>query len=451
MALVSGPTVGIAISDPKCALPQLASEQMTDEQLVQEIYLRVLSRPASEKEVQNVIQTAGQIDLDHQAMEKQLAEKEAWWKEELAKLEVKRLAELAETESAAAAREKEIAPERARLSKEREDRIAAADAELKKYETGAMEVANKYLADKRDKRAWYPVAPTTMKSSNKDKMTRQPDRSIKVRGGGEKGLYTITVQTQLKNIRGVRLEALPDSELGGNGPGLAKNGNFVLTELELKAAPLADPKAAKELKFARGVADYSQGSFAAEQLFDGKNRDQGGWAINPQEGIPHWAALQLAEPVGFDGGTELTFVLHQFHNAENHRLGHFRLSLTVDEGDIALGLPEEFASLETIEPAARTPENLKELFAYLKSNDAQWKKLSDTLAAAHAPVPADEPLVALQKKIETLKVATVDHPQLVQLRSDFQSSRTQLSQRRLTLAQDLTWALINSPAFLFNR
>ena len=448
MALVSGPTVGTAISDPKCALPQLASEQMTDEQLVQEIYLRVLSRPASEKEVQNVLQTAGQIDIDHQSLEKQLAEKEAWWKEEQAKLEAKRTADLAETEAAVASREKEIAPERERLKKEREDKIAAADAELKKYEGEALPIANKYLSEKSDKRAWYPVVPTTMKSSNKAKMTRQPDRSIKVSGSADKGVYTLTVQTQLKNIRGIRLEALPDA---GKGPGLSKNGNFVVTELEVKAAPLKDPKAAKELKFARGVVDYAQGNFAAEQLFDGKNRDQGGWAINPQEGIPHWASLQLAEPAGFDGGTELTFLLHQFHNAEDHRLGHFRLSLSIDEGDVALGLPEEFASLETIEPAARTPENLKELFAYLKSNDAEWKKRSDTLAAARAPVPADEPLAALQKKVEALKVVTPDHPKLVQLRSDFQSSRTQVSQRRLTLAQDLTWALINSPAFLFNR
>ncbi len=239
MALVSGPTVGTAISDPKCALPRLASEQMTDQQLVEEIYLRVLSRPATEKEVANVLGTAGQIDLDHQTLEKQLAEKEAWWKDELAKLEAKRVADLAETESAAAAREKEIAPERERLKKEREDKIAAADAELKKYETKALEIANKFLNDKRDKRAWYPVAPTAMKSSNKDKLTRQPDRSIKVRGAGEKGFYTLTVQTQLKNIRGVRLEALPDAELGGKGPGLSKNGNFVVTELELKAAPLA--------------------------------------------------------------------------------------------------------------------------------------------------------------------------------------------------------------------
>ncbi len=319
MALVSGPTVGTAISDPKCALPQLASEQMTDEQLVQEIYLRVLSRPATDKEVQNVLQTAGQIDLDHQALEKQLAEKEAWWKEEQAKLEAKRISDLTETEAAAVAREKEIAPERERLKKEREDRIAAADAALKGYEANAVGVANKFLTDKQDKRTWYPVAPINMKASNKAKLTRGGDRSIKVRGSADKGTYTLTVRTQLKNIRGVRLEALTDSEVEGKGPGLSNNGNFVITELELKAAPLADPKSAKELKFAKAVVDYTQQGFAPEQLIDQKNRDQGGWAVFPQGGVPHWAALQLAEPVGFDGGTELTFVIHQFHNAENHR------------------------------------------------------------------------------------------------------------------------------------
>ncbi len=442
---------GTAISDPKCALPQLAQQQMTDEQLVQEIYMRVLNRPASDTEVQNVLKTAGEMDADHQSLQQKLNDREAWWKEEFQKLEAQRAADLAATEAAVKAREQEIAPERERLNKERDARIAAAAEELKKYEDGAVKVAEKFLADRKDNRAWYPVDPINMKASHKATLTRQADRSIKVRGEKGKGTYTLTVRTPLKNIRGVRLETLPDPELGGRGPGLAANGNFVLTELEVKAAPVADPAAVKPVKFARGTVDYTQAGFAAEQLFDGKQNDQGGWAINPQEGVPHWAALQLAEPVGFDGGTELTIVLHQFHNAEDHRLGRFRLSISVDEGDVALGLPEEFASLETLDPAARSAETLKDLFAYLRSNDAQWKKLGENVAAAHAPVPADEPLVALQKKVESLKQVTPDDRLLVQLRGDIQSSRTQLEQRRLTLAQDLTWALINSPAFLFNR
>lgn len=451
MALVSGPTVGIAISDPQCALPRLAQQEMTDEQLVQEIYMRVLSRPATDKEVHNVLQTAGQIDVDHQSLEKLLSEREVSWKEEYQRLEAERVAQFTETETALTARQQEIAPERERLAKERDVKIAAATEEVKAYEANAVKIADKFLADRQDKRAWYPADATGLKSTNKAVLTRLPDRSIRVRGEATKSSYTLTVRTPLKNIRGLRLETLPDAELPGKGPGLSGTGNFVVTEFEVKAAPMTDAKQAKELKIARGVADFTQTGFAIEQAFDGKNRDQGGWAISPQERIPHWATFQLAEPVGFDGGTELTITLHQHHNAEEHRLGHFRISLSVEDGEIGLGLPEEFAALETIDPATRTPDNLKDLFAYLRSNDAEWAKLTTKLAEVQKALADDEPLVALQKKIEQLKKPIADHPQLVQLRSDFQSSRTQLENRRLTLAQDLAWALINSPAFLFNR
>jgi len=40
---------------------------------------------------------------------------------------------------------------------------------------------------------------------------------------------------------------------------------------------------------------------------------------------------------------------------------------------------------------------------------------------------------------------------LAQLTHDLQQSALQLESKRLTAAQDLSWALINSPSFLFNR
>ena len=42
-------------------------------------------------------------------------------------------------------------------------------------------------------------------------------------------------------------------------------------------------------------------------------------------------------------------------------------------------------------------------------------------------------------------------PKLVQLRQDAAQSKLQFADKRLTGAQDLTWALINNAAFLFNR
>ena len=41
-------------------------------------------------------------------------------------------------------------------------------------------------------------------------------------------------------------------------------------------------------------------------------------------------------------------------------------------------------------------------------------------------------------------------PSSKRLRRDVELSAKQLEKARLTFAQDLAWALINSPAFLFN-
>jgi hypothetical protein len=51
--------------------------------------------------------------------------------------------------------------------------------------------------------------------------------------------------------------------------------------------------------------------------------------------------------------------------------------------------------------------------------------------------------------MEAQKPIVLD-PKLVQLRRDSELSKGQMTNRRLTAAQDLAWALINSPAFLFN-
>jgi hypothetical protein len=41
-------------------------------------------------------------------------------------------------------------------------------------------------------------------------------------------------------------------------------------------------------------------------------------------------------------------------------------------------------------------------------------------------------------------------PELVQLREAAKDSTVQNEHKRLTVVQDLTWALVNSPGFLFN-
>jgi len=66
------------------------------------------------------------------------------------------------------------------------------------------------------------------------------------------------------------------------------------------------------------------------------------------------------------------------------------------------------------------------------------------------PLPIDPGVLdrrdVLAKAEEPIKLDA----KLVQLRQDSTQSNAQMTNKRLTAAQDLTWALVNNPAFLFN-
>lgn len=450
MALVSGPTVGKAISDPKCALPALAGTELTDAEIVREIYRRVLSREASDEEVETILQTAGQMDLDHEKLVHLLEEKEKWWSATRADLESQRLAKLAAVRESVEARKVEIAPERARMEKERAAKQLAAEKALKEFTQGKVALANTYLKGNPTTPHWFPLAPTELSASNKARLTAQSDRSIVATDQSGKGYYTLSYTTPLTGISGFRLEALPQVGIPGGGPGLPANGNFVVTEIEVTATSLDDAKQKQAVRISSGIADFSQDGFDPKQVFDGRANDQRGWAVHPRGNTVHWANFQFEKPVGSPGGTKLTFKISQYHNAEAHRLAHFRISVTTDSGEIGLGLPESFAALQSIPEKQRNESDLAGLLGYLEKSDNQWQKMRSAVADAKKPLPADETLVALQAQAKQLEMETPEDARLVQLRSDFKASQAQLENRRLTLAQDLTWALINSPAFLFN-
>lgn len=64
--------------------------------------------------------------------------------------------------------------------------------------------------------------------------------------------------------------------------------------------------------------------------------------------------------------------------------------------------------------------------------------------------PPDAKLVSLAEDLAEAEKPVLDDPAVVRLRSDHAASTQQVANRRLTVIQDLAWALINSPAFFFN-
>jgi hypothetical protein len=149
-------------------------------------------------------------------------------------------------------------------------------------------------------------------------------------------------------------------------------------------------------------------------------------------------------------GEVLQWRIHQNHDAADHRLGKFRLSVGQHEGDLALGLPESFRAIGSVPRAAWTPELTKEGMNYLRLSSAELKGLQANVQKESQALPEDEQVLVLIKRIERLGTPLPEDSRLLRLRADAKESEAQLGNARLTSAQDLVWALINSPAFLFN-
>jgi len=117
---------------------------------------------------------------------------------------------------------------------------------------------------------------------------------------------------------------------------------------------------------------------------------------------------------------------------------------------LGLGLAEEYREILAIAPELRTEAQRDTLLSYFRALDPEWRKRADALATGKAPLPTDPRLLALRADLENASGPVPVDPQLALLRKDVEMSIQQSVSRRLTAAQDIAWALINSPAFLFN-
>ncbi len=455
MALVSGPTISDAIGDGSNEVAKLVVSEADDRKLIDELFMRVLNRPSTAAEVNACLGSFKEIEADHTRLAETLGKKETEAALKKPLLERQRQADISTAKAALAAYEKELAPKLAEREAQRVKQIAALEKSVKDAENNLGAVVAAWEKQQSTAIKWVPLQPKDLKGGNSVNLIAAPDGTVTVTGARRNGEYVITAETDLTGITGVRLEVISDPSLPNKGPGRAPDGNFVLTELDLSAAPKADPKAIKPVKLQTPLASFTQGGFSPAAAIDGDRRNQGtGWALSPATGVTHWATFETVEPagIGAPGGTILTIKLDHFFNGGGniYTLGKFRVSVTRVPRPVGLGLAEEYRSAIATAPEVRTQAQKDTLLAFHRAINPDYTGKVNALNAARAPLPADPKLVELQGKVASASKPLMPDARLVQLRTDVEMSVNQAVDRRLTAAQDIVWALINSPSFLFN-
>jgi hypothetical protein len=262
----------------------------------------------------------------------------------------------------------------------------------------------------------------------------------------------VTASTGLRGITAVRLEVLADPRLPKQGPGLASaDGNFVLTEFEVYVQAKGSKDLPQKLTLTQPLADFSQQNFDVKFAVDGDagSRDRG-WAVSPTTGVSHWATFQIKEPIDLASGATLTFKLINQFQQPGYGVGRFRLALATQKEPVGLSLSDEFRAIQITPAAQRTKEQQEAVLKYIRKTDEELRNRQKAVADSRAPLPIDPRLKELRDTLEYFSRPVPEDAILVQLRQDVEQSTKQVANPRLTGAQDITWALINSPAFLFN-
>jgi hypothetical protein len=219
---------------------------------------------------------------------------------------------------------------------------------------------------------------------NTDEYEVLDDGSILLKGNDPPAIdvyeLVLTAPTDLKNIRGIRLDALTHETLPGTGPGRGdpQRTNFILNEFSC-ALSGPDGTELQPLVFSEATADFSQKGWDVAGAIDGKAKS--GWAIGPQFRQPHWAVFHLKVPITIPAGTRLRFqLLQRFGNART--LGRFRISAVTRIPDNSSTSTDPAIAKVLQRPSSEwTPEDRERLLTFRSDQDKTYSSIQRKISA----------------------------------------------------------------------
>ncbi len=226
-----------------------------------------------------------------------------------------------------------------------------------------------------------PVNATTEKknvtlkiaSDNVVQGTIDPKRNVRQQNDGTE-VYEITFNDVEPGTTGFRIEALKEKS---PGIGLASNGSFILTEVQLHHANK------QMLSIGSASGTFMQAGFPATGAIDGiVSGKENGWGVLGASGTDQSLYLQLSEPLS-SKVRSLKATLY-FAAGENQEIANLRFSSTKQTG--ALRAPQvavpsqEIAEILQIGVEDRSHAQLAKLHAAFKQSAPEFQELREKIA-----------------------------------------------------------------------
>ena len=385
MALMNGPTVSNAISQPANAIEQLTNSTEDNRQLVNELFMRVLNRPADDREIDAATKLLGTLEGQHKSLVSELARYEKSIAPVLEKRQQRRLEAIKQAEDSLAKYTEESKPAREAAAKARQEKIEKAKQAIGEHLATASDRLTEWeKTAETSGTPWAALEFSEMKSTTGAKLAKQDDLSIFVSGpNNKKGAYVLTGSVEPTKITGIKIEALTDDRLPNRGPGRPPNGNFVLTEFTVQAWKKDKPNKKTTLKLTNAKADFSQGGYDVKTAIDGKKPNSGnGWATSPKTGEDRTATFELEKPFEVTPETVLQLTLDQNYQDNKHTLGKFRISITDAATPVNFGNSRTVIEIVKKPVDQRTEEEQAELLEFFNSRDEELQKRKKALAEA---------------------------------------------------------------------
>jgi hypothetical protein len=221
---------------------------------------------------------------------------------------------------------------------------------------------------------WRALSPYSAQSAQGATLTVENDIVVASGKNPPTDTYSIWVETNLTNVTGFRLEVLDDPD-PDEGPGRAKNGNFLLSEFSLKF--INSKGEATPIRFINASADAAQSEHPPANAIDGNTAT--GWSVPPQKNHGHVATFETQQPVSAAEG-KLVFSLVQQYGRE-HTIARLRVYATTSAPPFTV-MPTAIAKALATPPEQRTDGQIESLARFYREEiDPETVELKKQVAA----------------------------------------------------------------------